>query len=180
MQQGDFYGILRAMDGLPVTIRLLDPPLHEFLPNLEELIAKQTSLRVRLEYEPENQNYKSELDKVSALLSKVKALHEMNPMLGHRGCRLGISFPEIYEMQARAIFQATAALLQEGLHPVPEVMIPLVGHVEELARLRTLVEETARRVSEETGVSLTCVVGTMIEVPRAALTAHQVATEAEF
>ncbi|RFQ43305.1 pyruvate, phosphate dikinase, partial [Listeria monocytogenes] len=101
-------------------------------------------------------------------------------MLGHRGCRLGLTFPEIYEMQARAIFQATAQLLQEGLHPMPEVMIPLVGHVEELRRMRALVERVARQVATEQGIELHCPIGTMIEVPRAALTANEIATEAEF
>lgn len=182
MQQGDFYGILQAMDGLPVTIRLLDPPLHEFLPNLEQLVVRQAVLQTRLNYESEatRASLQQELGEVSALVGKVRQLHEVNPMLGHRGCRLGITFPEVYEMQARAIFQATAQLLSEGYQPMPEVMIPLVGHREELRRMKELVQRMASAVEAETGVSIPCVVGTMIEVPRAALTAGEIAQEAEF
>ncbi len=180
MQEADFYGILLAMDGLPVTIRLLDPPLHEFLPNLETLIARQAALQVRLEYEPNSQALKDELESVQSILSRVRALHELNPMLGHRGCRLGITFPEIYEMQVRAIFQAAARLVKKGKSPRPEVMIPLVGHSEELRRLRELVETVAQEVCREAGVEVPCVVGTMIEVPRAALTAGDIAKEAQF
>ncbi|MCF8563346.1 pyruvate, phosphate dikinase [Alicyclobacillus tolerans] len=180
MQEGDFYGILKAMDGLPVTIRLLDPPLHEFLPNLEELIAKQAQLQVRLQYEPQNHQWQQELAEVQVLLAKVKNLHEFNPMLGHRGCRLGMTFPEIYEMQTRAIYQAVAQLIKEGFHPLPEVMIPLVGHAEELRRMRRLVERVAAEVRVESQVDFLCIVGTMIEVPRAALTADEIAQEAEF
>jgi pyruvate,orthophosphate dikinase len=180
MQEADFYGILLAMDGLPVTIRLLDPPLHEFLPNLESLIARQAALQVRLEYEPDRPEWKDEYASVQALLGRVRALHELNPMLGHRGCRLGITFPEIYEMQVRAIYQAAARLVKEGKSPRPEVMIPLVGHAEELRRLRELVESVARQVCRAAGVDVPCVVGTMIEVPRAALTAGEIAKEAEF
>ncbi len=182
MQQDDFYGILKAMDGLPVTIRLLDPPLHEFLPNLEQLVTRQAVLQTRLQYESGAARalIEQELADVSNLLGKVRQLHELNPMLGHRGCRLGITFPEVYEMQARAIFQATAQLQAEGLNPLPEVMIPLVGVREELRRMKELVETTARAVEEETGQTLPCVIGTMIEVPRAALTADEIAEEAEF
>jgi pyruvate,orthophosphate dikinase len=180
LQRGDFYGILKAMDGLPVTIRLLDPPLHEFLPNLESLIAKQASLQVRLEYEPNRQEWLDDIRDVGILLAKVKALHEVNPMLGHRGCRLGLTFPEIYEMQVRAIFLAATELLREGFHPIPEVMIPLVGHAEELKRMRDLVVRTAGEVQSETGVELPFLAGTMIEVPRAALTADEVAEHADF
>jgi pyruvate,orthophosphate dikinase len=168
------------MDGLPVTIRLLDPPLHEFLPNLESLIARQAALQVRLEYEPDRPEWKDEYASVQTLLGRVRALHELNPMLGHRGCRLGITFPEIYEMQVRAIYQAAARLVKEGKSPRPEVMIPLVGHAEELRRMRELVESVAREVCREAGVDVPCVVGTMIEVPRAALTAGEIAKEAEF
>lgn len=180
LQQDDFYGILKAMDGLPVTIRLLDPPLHEFLPNLESLIARQAMLQVRMEYEPNRLEWVEASKSVGALLSKVKALHEVNPMLGHRGCRLGLTYPEIYEMQVRAIFQAATQLIQEALHPVPEVMIPLVGHVEELRRMRELVIRVAADVQQETGVEVPFLVGTMIEVPRAALTANEIAEEADF
>jgi len=180
MQRDDFYGIMKEMDGLPVTIRLLDPPLHEFLPNLESLITRQAELRVRQEYEPGNEEIRQQLAETNQLLATVKALHEVNPMLGHRGCRLGMTMPEVYEMQVRAIYLAAAQLKSEGLHPEPEVMIPLVGHQEELRRMRKLVEETAKSVQEETGVSLPVVVGTMIEVPRAALTADRIAETAEF
>ncbi|GAB6936168.1 pyruvate, phosphate dikinase [Calditerricola yamamurae] len=174
MQQGDFYGILKAMAGLPVTIRLLDPPLHEFLPNLEELIVEVTKLRQDPHADPERRMEKE------ALLAKVRKLHEFNPMLGHRGCRLGLVFPEIYEMQVEAIFRAAAQLVKEGIDVRPEVMIPLVGHVNELARLRKVVEEVARRVMAETGTRVAYTVGTMIEVPRAALTADEIAREADF
>jgi pyruvate, orthophosphate dikinase len=180
MQQDDFYGILLAMDNLPVTIRLLDPPLHEFLPNFEELVSKQAVLRTRLEYEPGNPLYKTKLKEVTGLLQKVKALHEQNPMLGHRGCRLGLTFPEIYQMQTRAIYLAAVQLVKEGYHPKPEVMIPLVGHVEELSRMRDLVEKTAYSVLQVAEVELPCTIGTMIEIPRAALTADEVADKADF
>ncbi|MBL0388338.1 pyruvate, phosphate dikinase [Tumebacillus sp. ITR2] len=174
MQQSDFEGILRSMEGLPVTIRLLDPPLHEFLPNLEDLVVELTKLRLqegverRVTREKEN------------LIRKVRALHEFNPMLGHRGCRLGITYPEIYAMQVRAIFLATAKLQAEGVNAIPEVMIPLVGHVNELKEMRQLVLQTAERVMEETGHKFEFLVGTMIEVPRAALTADEIAEEADF
>lgn len=173
MQEEDFYGILKAMQGLSVTIRLLDPPLHEFLPNVEELVVEITKLKMSGE-KPE------ELREKEALLRKVRALSEMNPMLGHRGCRLGVTFPEIYAMQARAIFQASARLVKEGYEIHPEVMIPLVIHVKELAMLRKLTEDTAAKVMEEQGVNFAYKVGTMIEVPRAALTADEIGTVADF
>ena len=173
MQEEDFYGILKAMAGLPVTIRLLDPPLHEFLPNAEELVVEITKLMLQ-------GNNPEELAEKESLLRKVRSLAEMNPMLGHRGCRLGITFPEIYAMQARAIFQAAARLVKEGYEIYPEVMIPLVIHVKELDKLRKLTEETAQKVMAEQGVSFSYKVGTMIEVPRAALTADEVATVADF
>lgn len=179
MQRSDFYGILRAMDTLPVTIRLLDPPLHEFLPNLEELVARQAQLRGQLDARPSTKD-KQALDQVTTLLMKVRALHEQNPMLGHRGCRLGMTMPEVYEMQAQAIFEATAQLMQEGLTPRPEIMIPLVGHVEELRRMRALVYRVRDRIGDSLGVSFDVPVGTMIEVPRAALTADEIAKEADF
>jgi pyruvate,orthophosphate dikinase len=173
MQQTDFYGILKAMAGYPVTIRLLDPPLHEFLPDPEELVEEVS----RLLYTGGDQK---ELKKKRDLLKKVRALTEFNPMLGHRGCRLGITFPDVYAMQARAIFQATVQLIQEGFRVIPEVEIPLVGEVNELAVLRELVTEIAAKVSRETGVEFEYSVGTMIEVPRAALTAEKIAGEADF
>ncbi|WP_277444719.1 pyruvate, phosphate dikinase [Pelotomaculum isophthalicicum] len=173
MQQGDFYGILKAMDGFPVTIRFLDPPLHEFLPNAEELMVEITTLRL-------TNGDKREIDEKEELLSKVRALSEFNPMLGHRGCRLGITFPEVYAMQARAVLQAAAQLIKEGYNPVPEIEIPLVIDVKELAYLRELVINVGEEVMKETGVKIHYTIGTMIEVPRAALLADDVATQAEF
>ncbi|MGB8953850.1 MAG: pyruvate, phosphate dikinase [Tumebacillaceae bacterium] len=174
MQQGDFEGILRAMEGLPVTIRLLDPPLHEFLPNLEDLVVELTKLRLQPDAD------RRVIREKENLIRKVRALHEFNPMLGHRGCRLGVTYPEIYAMQVRAIFQATAKLSGEGVEAIPEVMIPLVGHVNELREMRTLVLQTAQQVMEETGHAFEFLVGTMIEIPRAALTADEIAGEADF
>lgn len=173
LQQGDFEGIFRAMEGLPVTIRLLDPPLHEFLPNIEELLVEITELKIR-------GNDPKKLEQKERLLKKVKNLSEFNPMLGHRGCRLGIVFPEIYEMQARAIFQAAAKLIIEGIEVIPEVMIPLVGHYEELRIMRELVEDTAEKVMKEMKIKIEYKVGTMIEIPRACVTAHEIAQYADF
>ena len=173
MQEADFYGILKAMQDLPVTIRLLDPPLHEFLPNAEELMVEITKLRLT------NGDAKT-LRSKEDLLKKVRALSEFNPMLGHRGCRLGISYPEVYAMQARAIFQAAAKLVQEGYKVITEVEIPLVIEVKELTYLRRMVDQVAGEVRKETGVEFEYTVGTMIEVPRAALLADEVAVEAEF
>jgi len=174
MQQADFEGILRAMEGLPVTIRLLDPPLHEFLPNLEELLVEITKLRMQPDRYPE------QLREKENLLRKVRTLHEFNPMLGHRGCRLGMTFPEIYAMQVVAIFRATAKLREQGIDARPEVMIPLVGHVNELRIMRELVVDKANQVMQETGCSFEPPIGTMIEIPRAALTADEIAAEADF
>ncbi|MFT9596888.1 pyruvate, phosphate dikinase [Mesobacillus sp.] len=173
MQQGDFEGILEVMQGLPVTIRLLDPPLHEFLPDKEELIVEITKLQIQ---DPESK----ELKEKEALLKKVRQLDEFNPMLGHRGCRLGMIHPEIYEMQARAIFYAVANLADKGIDAQPEIMIPLVGHVNELKEMRELVNTAAQSIKEETGKDFEYTVGTMIEIPRAALTADQIAEEADF
>ncbi|WP_031513308.1 pyruvate, phosphate dikinase [Desulfofalx alkaliphila] len=173
MQQNDFYGILKAMDGLPVCIRLLDPPLHEFLPSAEELAVEITRLKLS------GENAEELLEKED-LLRQVRTLSEFNPMLGHRGCRLGITYPEVYEMQARAIFQATAQLVSEGYTVIPEVEIPLVIEEKELAYLRQVVVETADRVKEETGIDFHYTVGTMIEMPRAALLADEIANQADF
>jgi pyruvate,orthophosphate dikinase len=186
MQRGDFYGILAAMDGLPVTIRLLDPPLHEFLPNVGELEQEAGRLRRRARRQSRKSeearvaSTMAELESVERMARRARALAEANPMLGLRGCRLGIVYPEIYEMQARAVFEATAQLVREGRNPQPEVMVPLVGHVRELAVTRQAVERVAAAVREETGAAFPVVVGTMIEVPRAALTADEIAAEAEF
>jgi pyruvate,orthophosphate dikinase len=173
MQEQDFEGILEAMAGYPVTIRLLDPPLHEFLPDIEELTASIASARA----EPDPS---ADPDRLERLLKKTRALHESNPMLGHRGVRLGITMPEVYRMQARAVFRAAAKLLRRGVDVHPEVMIPLVGHVKELALMRRLVEEVAKEIQEEAGVTIPYKIGTMIELPRAALTAGAIALEAEF
>jgi pyruvate, orthophosphate dikinase len=173
MQQGDFEGIFEAMQGFPVTIRLLDPPLHEFLPDKEELLVEVTKLQIT---DPGS----LELKKKEQLLKKVRQLDEFNPMLGHRGCRLGMIHPEIYEMQAKAIFYATAKLAEKGMNVQPEIMIPLVGHVNELKQMRKLVIDAAVCVQEETGKTFQYTIGTMIEIPRAALTADQIAEEADF
>ncbi|MGJ7921627.1 pyruvate, phosphate dikinase [Neobacillus sp. LXY-4] len=173
MQQGDFEGIFKAMEGLPVTIRLLDPPLHEFLPDKEELLVDVTRLQIT---DPDSE----ELKQKEILLKKVRQLDEFNPMLGLRGCRLGLIHPEIYEMQAKAIFYAIAKLADKGIVVKPEIMIPLVGHVNELKEMRQLVIDAGVVVQEETGVELEYLIGTMIEIPRAALTADQIAEEADF
>lgn len=166
-QTEDFYGIFKAMDGYPVTIRTLDPPLHEFVPHEEasqQLMANEMGLT---------------LETVKA---KVASLHEFNPMLGHRGCRLGITYPEITEMQAEAIFEAACRLTKEGVKVLPEVMIPLIGTVEELKHQKAIVRTIAENTIKKYGVEgkLEYLIGTMIEIPRAALTADKVATEAEF
>ncbi|MEH7146951.1 pyruvate, phosphate dikinase, partial [Priestia megaterium] len=173
MQQEDFEGIFEAMQGSPVTIRLLDPPLHEFLPDKEELLVEVTKLQLT------NGNSKELIDK-EHLLRKVQQLHEFNPMLGHRGCRLGMIHPEIYIMQAKAIFYAITKVKQKGIDVKPEIMIPLVGHVNELKEMRQLVMYAGLQVQEETWQEYKYPIGTMIEVPRAALTADQIAEEADF
>ncbi|MDY0109151.1 MAG: pyruvate, phosphate dikinase [Candidatus Krumholzibacteria bacterium] len=165
LQQEDFEGIFAAMDGLPVTIRLLDPPLHEFLPQgAKEIGELAGDLRVP----------------VAEIERKIETLHEQNPMLGHRGCRLGLTYPEIYEVQVEAIIGAALAAQSRGIVVRPEIMIPLVGTRRELAELRRLCCETAERVMQERGSRIDYLVGTMIEVPRAALTADQIAAEADF
>jgi pyruvate,orthophosphate dikinase len=174
IQRGDFYGILKAMRGYPVTIRLLDPPLHEFLPSTEDLAVRLNEMK----YEGKSQQ---ELSRVESLLGKARALQEMNPMMGLRGCRLGILWPEIYKMQARAIFEATARLIKEGIEDVkPEVMIPLVGIENETIIVRELCERIAAEVKAAEGVDFPVVIGTMIEIPRAALTADEIARHAQF
>ncbi len=165
-QRADFVEIFTTMAGLPCTIRLLDPPLHEFLPNSDEEFAEVADAAgVGIDH----------------LKRRASELHEFNPMLGHRGCRLGISYPEIYEMQARAIFEAACEVTERGGEPVvPEVMVPLVGTRRELAILKKVIDDTARTVFAEKGVTLDYLVGTMIELPRAALTANEIAEEALF
>jgi pyruvate,orthophosphate dikinase len=165
VQRKDFEGIFKAMDGLPVTIRTLDPPLHEFLPHTEEETVKLArKLKVNAKH----------------LWDKVQALHEANPMLGHRGCRLGVIFPEITEMQARAIFEAAASVQKKGAKVLPEVMIPLVSDVNELKLQADVVRRVAAEVIEKSGQKIDYLVGTMIELPRAALTADRIAEAAEF
>ena len=173
MQQSDFEGIFEAMQGHPVTVRLLDPPMHEFLPDKEELLIDVTKLQIT---SPGSE----ELKEKEYLLKKVNQLAEMNPMLGSRGCRLGLLNPEIYEMQAKAIFNAVVKLIEKGISVKPEIMIPLVGHVNELTIMRKLVIDMADQIKVETGIEFDYLVGTMIEIPRAALTADQIAEEADF
>lgn len=164
-QKGDFVGIFRAMAGLPVTIRLLDPPLHEFLPHTDqELLELAGEMGVTFEH----------------LSAKNKSLHEFNPMLGHRGCRLGITYPEIYEMQVRAIMEAACELVKEKLKVIPEIMIPLVGHVAELEKMRELTVCTAEAVQKQYKVRVPYTVGTMIELPRACVTSDEIAAQADF
>ncbi|MED5262466.1 MAG: putative PEP-binding protein, partial [Myxococcota bacterium] len=166
MQRGDFVGIFHAMEGLPVTIRLLDPPLHEFLPHSSEDIR---SVAEALDAD------------VAVVRAKIESLHEFNPMLGHRGCRLGIVYPEIYAMQVRAITEAACEVQESGIKVRPEIMIPLVSHPGELERLRDLAENMIREVRETFGrPRLRPAIGTMIEVPRAALTADRIAEHADF
>jgi len=176
MQQSDFKGILKEMSGKPVTIRLLDPPLHEFLPDREELLLEVDRLR-REKGDPEKLKMKE------ILLQKVQSLSEANPMLGHRGCRLGLVYPEIYRMQVRAIFMAALELLNEGVDDdqlQPEIMIPLVGHLEEMEVMKKLVDDTAAEVFSEQGRQITYLTGTMIELPRACMVADQLARAASF
>jgi pyruvate,orthophosphate dikinase len=175
-QRDDFMGIFRAMDGLPVTIRLLDPPLHEFLPNhkeYKELVEK----RSRLEALGINADEQVRLEE---LIGNVEKLREANPMLGHRGCRLGITHPEIYGMQVRAIMEAACTAAEQGVRVAPEVMIPLTGTVGEMKETFEQTKRVADGVIAETGVSVRYLIGTMIEVPRAALIAAQIAEHAEF
>jgi pyruvate, orthophosphate dikinase len=173
MQREDFYGVFKAMKGTPVTIRTIDPPLHEFLPKLEDLMVEIAVM------ETKGQKGKELADKKN-LLARVEQLHEFNPMLGHRGVRLGITYPEITEMQTRAIIEAACQLNKEGLKVVPEIMIPLVGDVRELRDQKVIVERVAGEVMKEKGIKIKYLIGTMIEVPRGALLADEVATEAEF
>ena len=182
-QRADFRGLFMAMDGYPVTIRTLDPPLHEFLPKREELMVEVGVLRAAWERDRKRNKRApkpARLGKAERLLERVEALHEFNPMLGHRGCRLGITYPEITEMQARAIFEAACECAQKGVRVIPEIMIPLVGHVAELRDQAALVRRVAEAVMTKRAVRVEYLVGTMIEVPRAAITADQVAGEAEF
>jgi len=165
LQRRDFAGIFEVMAGRPVTIRTIDPPLHEFLPH-EEKGQREVAAQMGVPYEK--------------VRERVDSLHEFNPMLGFRGCRLGIGYPEISEMQARAVFQAAAKVQQEGIKVRPEVMIPLVGFKKELDLQVEIVHRVAKEVMQETGVKIKYLVGTMIEIPRGALTANEIAETAEF
>ncbi len=172
-QKEDFKGLFEAMAGLPVTIRLLDPPLHEFLPNREELLVEITKLEA-------TGGDSATIAEKKELLGKVNALHEMNPMLGHRGCRLGVTYPEVYAMQVRAIMEAACELTKAGKTVIPEIMIPLVGEIKELSILKEVATAEAEAVMAELGVRVEYIIGTMIELPRAALLADEIAKEAEF
>ena len=172
MQKADFLGIFRSMEGFPVTIRLLDPPLHEFLPDKEELDAKLRELEASGNWQ--------KIGDVKKIIQRVVSLKELNPMLGHRGCRLGITYPEIYDMQVRAIMEAACELAANGLQIVPEIMIPLVSLAKELSVTRDKVCKMADKVMGEKGIKIDYHVGTMIELPRAVITADKIAAEADF
>lgn len=174
IQQKDFYEIFKAMAGLPVTIRLLDPPLHEFLPNVSDLSIELALIKEN------GKTLSGDVQKREELLRRVKTLQESNPMLGHRGCRLAIVYPEIYEMQVNAIFGAVAQLVNEGIEVYPEIMIPLVGEAKELAILKEMVNSIAAKVKEESTKEFNYMVGTMIELPRACVTADKIAEHGEF
>jgi pyruvate,orthophosphate dikinase len=165
MQRKDFVEIFKIMEGLPVTIRLLDPPLHEFLPKSDAEMAEVAKV--------------AGID-VAKVKMRAQALHESNPMLGHRGCRLGITFPEIYEMQARAIFEAASEVQKSGMTVLPEIMVPLIITKKEFVVLKDVIDREAEKARTKTGVKLAYMVGTMIELPRAALMAGQIAESAEF
>ena len=191
MQRKDFAGLFETMNGFPVVIRTLDPPLHEFVPKREELmvdLAKLPTADIKAKKEMLNRyknfapDVKSLKTVIPMLLARVEQLHEFNPMLGHRGCRLGITYPEITEMQARAIFEAVVIVARKGKTVIPEVMIPLIGGVEELEHQKKIVKAVAEEVLGKAGIlgKQKYMIGTMIEIPRAALTADRVATEAEF
>jgi pyruvate,orthophosphate dikinase len=173
LQREDFYGVFKAMHGTPVTIRTIDPPLHEFLPKREDLMVEIAKMEA-------TGKTGKELEEKHKLLRRVEQLHEFNPMLGHRGVRLGITYPEITEMQTRAIIEAACKLAKEGTKCVPEIMIPLVGHVRELRDQKAVVERVATEVMKEQGIKIQYLVGTMIEVPRGAVTADEIALEAQF
>ena len=186
MQRSDFAGLFKAMDGYPVVIRTLDPPLHEFLPKRENLmvdiaVLPHADLKKKKEIAERYRIAVKDLKKqLPELLERVEELHEFNPMLGHRGCRLGVTYPEITEMQSRAIFEAAVQVAKKGIKVIPEIMIPLIGSVEELENQKKIVDRVAAEVFEKAGEKVHYMVGTMIEIPRAALTADRVAKVAEF
>jgi pyruvate,orthophosphate dikinase len=186
MQRSDFAGLFKAMDGFPVVIRTLDPPLHEFLPKRENLmvdiaILPQAPIQAKKEMSERYKIPVKDLKKaLPELLQRVEELHEFNPMLGHRGCRLGVTYPEITEMQSRALFEAAVQVAKKGVKVIPEVMIPLIGSVEEFENQKKIVVRVADEVFAKAGQKVKYMVGTMIEIPRAALTADRVAKQAEF
>ena len=173
IQRKDFEGIFREMEGYPVTIRLLDPPLHEFLPNYKDLLTEVITLKIK---SPDSE----ELLEKQKLLKKIELLHESNPMMGLRGCRLGITFPEINEMQVKAIIEAAINLKKEGFTVLPEIMIPLIGHANELKFVKEQLERVAKKTMEEHEQIIDYKFGTMIEIPRAAITADEIAEYADF
>lgn len=173
-QRNDFYELFKEMKGNPVTIRTLDPPLHEFLPKKEDVMTEIMQMKASGSGDEEK------IQELEKLLERIKTLSEFNPMLGHRGCRLGITYPEIIEMQASAIFEAACKLAQEGEKVFPEIMVPLIGSVEELINQKEIIIKVAERIVKEYNVDLSYTVGTMIEIPRAAITADKIAEEAEF
>jgi pyruvate,orthophosphate dikinase len=182
-QRDDFAGLFRAMDGLPVTIRLIDPPLHEFLPGFDELTTNLTDLKIRIRSAGslgEIDDLLAQIEGAESMLRRVESLRESNPMLGLRGVRLGLVMPGLTQMQVRAIFEAACQVSDEGVEVHPKIMIPLVAHVNELARQRATLEEEARAVMAEHGVEIEYEFGTMIETPRAAITADEIARHAEF
>ncbi len=173
MQKEDFKGLFKAMNGLPVIIRLLDPPLHEFLPKREELMVEIAVMKAKGEDE-------EKIKEKEKVLKRVEELYEFNPMLGHRGCRLGITFPEITEMQTKAIIEAACEVKKEGVKVMPEIMVPLVGNINELKDQKAVIIKTAEETLKEKNEKIEYKVGTMIEIPRAALTADELAEEADF
>jgi len=209
LQRSDFKGLFETMKGYPVTIRTIDPPLHEFLPKREELMVEVATLKAtqnagrtpersdgrELRRDREHQPERTEhaeggapggtqdaqlLTQKERLLTRVNELHEFNPMMGHRGCRLGIVYPEITEMQVRAILEAATEVAKAGKTVVPEIMIPLVGHINEFTNQAAIVHRVASEVAKETGIKIKYLVGTMIEIPRAAITADEIAAQAQF
>jgi pyruvate,orthophosphate dikinase len=182
-QREDFAGLFRAMDGLPVIIRLIDPPLHEFLPSHTDLMYDLADLKIRLQKASNLAQVDEHLEQIRVkenILKRVESLHEANPMLGLRGVRLGLQIPELTGMQVRAIFEASCTVAKEGVDVHPEIMIPLTSHVNELKRQREVLEAVAREVMDEQRIEVDYKFGTMIEIPRAALTADQIAEPAEF
>jgi len=172
LQRDDFYGLFEAMNGYPVIIRLIDPPLHEFLPSLETLLTEVATMRAKGETEG--------LAEKEKMLEVVERLHESNPMMGLRGIRLGIVYPDIMKMQVRAIFEAACDAIKNGIVAKPEVMIPLTGHINELKAVQPILEDVAKQVMQEKGVEVSYKFGTMIEIPRAAVTAGEIASMAQF